>query len=184
MIAGDLDTEVSSNHTAVNSSLVKQMLQSIGLRSRTGTTVKNRPPQNQKNSHEHSGTDTYSACLASISCFIHDGDVCVDEADDPYNAICFFHPPNHTPTEQWEFTGPIVGAVHFMTSFANTPPKIIQLANSSIALLCFDNYTIALKACKVLSPTSLEACLRDLYNVFSLFYNDLKYIRKVRFSWI
>lgn len=73
--------------------------------------------------------------------FVYDTECCQDEADDPVNAVLYFHPSWVSDTQKLSLCGQIMGTAHFLRETFGKP-KVIALQNGKFVLKEFGRFIL------------------------------------------
>lgn len=73
--------------------------------------------------------------------FVYDTECCQDEADDPVNAVLYFHPSWVSDVQKISLCGQLMGTTHWtLDTFAR--PKIISLQSGKFILKDFGRFIL------------------------------------------
>lgn len=73
--------------------------------------------------------------------FVYDTECCQDEADDPVDAVLYFHPNWVSDTQKLSLCGQLMGTFHFLReSFGK--PKVIALQNGKFVIKEFGRFVL------------------------------------------
>lgn len=73
--------------------------------------------------------------------FVYDTECCQNEADDPVDAVLYFHPSWVSDTQKLSLCGQLMGTVHFLQeNFGKA--NVISLQNGKFVLRKFGRFTL------------------------------------------
>lgn len=73
--------------------------------------------------------------------FVYDTECCQDEADDPVNAVLYFHPGWVSDTQKVALCGQLMGTANFLRATFGKP-KVIALQNGKFVLKEFGRFIL------------------------------------------
>lgn len=73
--------------------------------------------------------------------FVYDTECCQEEADDPVDAVLYFHPSWVSDTQKLSLCGQIMGTAHFLRETFGKP-KVIALQNGKFVLKEFGRFVL------------------------------------------
>lgn len=87
--------------------------------------------------------------------FVYDTECCQNEADDPVDAVLYFHPSWVSDTQKLSLCGQLMGTVHFLQeNFGKT--NVIALQNGKFILKTFGRFILV-------GPLSIVGFLTSSY---------------------
>lgn len=109
--------------------------------------------------------------------FVYDTERCQTEADDPYDAVLYFHPSWVSDTQKLSLCGQIMGTAHFLRdSFGQA--KIIALQNGKFVLKEFGRFVMAIGTDRNIHESILEHRAELLTSFIQLFHKNLQTIHE------
>lgn len=76
-----------------------------------------------------------------VIAFVYDTQKCTQEADDPQDAVLFFHPGWVSEQQRLALCGQLMGATYFLLA-SFSPPRILSLQSGKFAIRTFGRYVV------------------------------------------
>lgn len=76
-----------------------------------------------------------------VIAFVYDTQKCTQEADDPQDAVLFFHPGWVSEQQRLALCGQLMGATYFLLA-SFSPPRILSLQSGKFAIRIFGRYIV------------------------------------------
>lgn len=107
--------------------------------------------------------------------FVYDTECCQDEADDPVDAVLYFHPSWVSDAQKLSLCGQLMGTIHFLQeNFGKT--NIISLQNGKFVFKEFGRFILAVGTDRNVSQSLLEHRAELLSSLLRLFHRDIQTI--------
>lgn len=107
--------------------------------------------------------------------FVYDTECCQDEADDPMQAVLYFHPSWVSDSQKLSLCGQLMGTFHFLSETFGKP-KMIALQNGKFAIKEFGRFVLAVGTDRNLNRSALEHRANLLYSLVKLYHNNIQTI--------
>ncbi|XP_037917934.1 uncharacterized protein LOC119655874 isoform X3 [Hermetia illucens] len=107
--------------------------------------------------------------------FVYDTECCKTEADDPVEAVLYFHPSWVSDIQKLSLCGQLMGTTHFLSE-TFFKPKIISLQNGKFVLKEFGRFVLAVGTDRNLPASLLEHRAELLTSLVKLFHRDIQTI--------
>ncbi|XP_039955865.1 uncharacterized protein LOC120771752 isoform X2 [Bactrocera tryoni] len=105
--------------------------------------------------------------------FVYDTECLKDEADDPVEAVLYFHPSWVSDTQKVALCGQLMGTSYFLKD-CFCKPKIMALQNGKFVLKEFGRFTLAVGTDRNISDYLLEKRADLLASLVKFFHRDLQ----------
>lgn len=97
--------------------------------------------------------------------FVYDTECCQNEADDPVDAVLYFHPSWVSDTQKLSLCGQLMGTVHFFReNFGKT--NVISLQNGKFVLEEFGRFILVCESVYLSCTTFRRQTLKELLFLF------------------
>ena len=83
----------------------------------------------------------YSFSRELVIAFVYDTQKCTQEADDPQDAVLFFHPGWVSEQQRLALCGQLMGATYFLLA-SFSPPRILSLQSGKFSIRTFGRYVV------------------------------------------
>lgn len=83
----------------------------------------------------------YFSSRELVIAFVYDTQRCTQEADDPQDAVLFFHPGWVSEQQRLALCGQLMGATYFLLA-SFSPPRILSLQSGKFAIRTFGRYVV------------------------------------------
>lgn len=74
--------------------------------------------------------------------FVYDTECCQNEADDPVEAVLYFHPSWVSDVQRVSLVGQLMGTAHFLTNAFGAKPHVVSLQSGKFVLKNFGRFIL------------------------------------------
>ncbi|KAK3909001.1 Hermansky-Pudlak syndrome 4 protein [Frankliniella fusca] len=108
-----------------------------------------------------------------VIAFVYDTQRCTQEADDPQDAVLFFHPGWVSEQQRLALCGQLMGATYFLLASFSTP-RILSLQSGKFAIRTFGRYVVAIGTDRNIPEWVLEQRADIMTSLLELYFGDLE----------
>lgn len=108
-----------------------------------------------------------------VIAFVYDTQRCTQEADDPQDAVLFFHPGWVSEQQRLALCGQLMGATYFLLA-SFSPPRILSLQSGKFAIRTFGRYVVAIGTDRNIPEWVLEQRADIMTSLLELYFGDLE----------
>ncbi|XP_034230532.1 Hermansky-Pudlak syndrome 4 protein homolog isoform X2 [Thrips palmi] len=108
-----------------------------------------------------------------VIAFVYDTQKCTQEADDPQDAVLFFHPGWVSEQQRLALCGQLMGATYFLLA-SFSPPRILSLQSGKFAIRTFGRYVVAIGTDRNIPEWVLEQRADIMTSLLELYFGDLE----------
>lgn len=112
-----------------------------------------------------------------VIAFVYDTERCTQEADDPQDAVLFFHPGWVSEQQRLALCGQLMGATYFLLA-SFSPPRILSLQSGKFAIRAFGRYVVAIGTDRNIPEWVLEQRADIMTSLLQLYFGDLETLAK------
>lgn len=108
-----------------------------------------------------------------VIAFVYDTQKCTQEADDPQDAVLFFHPGWVSEQQRLALCGQLMGATYFLLA-SFSAPRILSLQSGKFAIRIFGRYVVAIGTDRNIPDWVLEQRAGIMTSLLELYFGDLE----------